>query len=201
MAPGLHVLAGVEAFHVHAGADHGEALAGDAVALHDGARLRVGDGDDKVGAGRGELLAGDAALGLGRLPGLERRGALGRRDRVEGLQVGEIELPREGQGGDAAEPVVGVDEGVLAAREVRPQLLAEGPDHRVHVALGDGGGGPGVEVQQAHPLGDLDHGRCVGVGASGEEVDAMAQPGEGEGLLEHHDVHAARVRASGLGER
>ena len=71
--------------------------------------------------------------------------------------MGDPELAGDGESGDSAEPVVGVDEVPVRAAPVRgvpvcaerfPQCGAEGRDRLLHRALGQRRGGTGVEVVQ-----------------------------------------------------
>ena len=184
----------------------------------------LGD-DDPVGVGVVEVdeLSG-LAVGVGDEPvgGLDDLGLTDlAAHRLGQVTVGEVEVLDPGHrvhrvherhapavGGQpadlAGEPVVRVDEVVVAGRRVRGDAHhpgGEGAQLAREVLLGQALVGAGRHVPHDDARLDLDDGRLGGARGAGEEVDGDAATGELAGDLEHVDVHAAGVALAGLGQR
>ena len=71
----------------------------------------------------------------------------------------------------------------------------------VDLTLRKRGGRAGVQVPQQHPRGQLHHVRGVRSGATSDQLDVVAQIGQGVGLGALDDVQPARITGTGLGGR
>ena len=163
-------------------------------------RLGRRDRDDRIRLRREVALAPQPTIGFGSSLGGQsriRRGSEG----VEALHEGDAQLDRHGQGRDAAQPMVGVDDVVglgAAARELG-NGLAELVDH-------------GGEATRRHPAvlprgerveRDTRCDRALTGEARGprDEVDLDVARREFERRSEDRDVHAAGVGGARLGVR
>ncbi|GAA3096283.1 hypothetical protein GCM10020254_46880 [Streptomyces goshikiensis] len=202
-AGGGAAVAGGEAVEVHAGVDDGHLRGVGLVVPYEFFRFLGGVGDEPV-RGRDDLgLADDAGGGLGRV-------ALGQRrvlDLGHGVhRVDERDAPAlGGEPADVAgEPVVGVDEVVVAGAVSGPGLhhaVGEGAQLCRELLLGEALVRARVHVAHEDAGGELDHGGEAALGGPGEDLDLDVDRGEALGELHDVHVHAAGVAGAGLVQR
>ncbi len=162
-----------------------------------------GVGDEPVGGAHDLGLADDAGGGL---RGVARgeRGVLDLGHGVHGVHQGGAPA-LGGQPADvAAEPVVGVDQVVVAGPVARPGLhhaVREGAQLRGQLLLGEAFVGARVDVAHEHAGRQFDGGRQGAGGGAGEDLDLDVDRGQALGQLHDVDVHAARVAGARLVQR
>src|SRR5690606_34170696 len=202
-AGGGAAVGGAEAGEVHAGVDDGDLGGVGAVVVDELAGLLVGVGDQPVGGGDDLGLADDAGGGLGGVA----VGQVGVLDLGHGVH-GVHQRHAPALGGEpadvAGEPVVGVDQVVVAGAVAGPGLhdaVGEGAQLGGQVLLGESLVGTGVDVPDEDAGGEVHGGREGGGGGPGEDLDLDVDGGEA--LREFHDVdvHAAGVAGAGLVQR
>lgn len=121
---------------------------------------------------------------------------------VKGGHDGDRGAARPGQGGDAAHPVVSVDQVGRLFLPVQGELVAEVAHQRRQFLLGELPGGPGGDVDYLHPGGKADACGLTRRGAPGEHRHVVPLGGQFQGELTDVDVLTSRISAANvLGQR
>ncbi len=194
---------GAEAFEVDAGVDDGGAGGVGVVVVDELARLLGGVGDEPVGGAHDLRLADHAGGGFGGVARGER-GVLDLGHGVHGVHQGDAPAFGGEPADVAGEPVVGVDQVVVAGPVPRPgphHAVGEGAQLRGEVLFGEPLVGAGVHVPHQHAGRQLDGGREHGGGGPGEHLDLDADGGELPGQFDDVDVHPAGVTGARLVQR
>ncbi len=202
-AGGGAAVGGAEAVEVHAGVDHGDLGGVGRVVPDEFVGLLVGVGDEPVRGGDDLRLADHAGGGLGGVA-VGQVGVLDLGHGVHGMHQGDAPALGGEPADVAGEPVVGVDEVVVAGAVAGPGLhhaVREGAQLGREVLLGEALVGPRVDVPDEDARGELDRGREPARRRPGEDLDLDVDRGQALGQLHDVDVHAAGVTGAGLVER
>ncbi|GAA2968306.1 hypothetical protein GCM10020227_40650 [Streptomyces flavovirens] len=189
-----------EAFEVDAGVDDGHTGGVGLVEADELVRLLGGVRDEPVGGVHDLRLTDDPGGGLGAVT-LGERGVLDLRHGVH--RVDQRDAPAlGGEPADlAGEPVVGVDEVVVAGAVAGPRLhhpVGEGAELGGQLLLGQPLVRTGVDVPHQHAGGHLHRGGQGSGGGPGEYLHLDADRGEPLGQLDDVDVHTAGVTGARL---
>src|SRR5690606_27809941 len=150
------------------------------VVLHEFAGLFGGVGDQPFGGGDDLGLADDAGGGLGDVA-VGQVGVLDLGHGVHGVHQGDAPALGGEPADVAGEPVVGVDQVVVAGAVAGPGLhhaVGEGTQLGRQVFLGETLVGARVDVPDEDTGGQLDGGREGGGGRAGEDLDLDVDRGE-----------------------
>ena len=198
--PGRRPVARGEQAVVDPGGQHLDTVGIGAVERAQQAGLLTGGGQDQVGAADDVGLTLDPA---GHLVAGGHPAPLHQRQRVEGGHHRQRQLVLQAVGRLARQPVVGVEDLVVAPAppDLTEHRLGELVDEPGQALLGDGRGGPGRHIEHPEVGLDRDHPGLPRVLGPGVDVAGDAGPGQGRGQRPDVDVHPPAVTDARLGHR